>query len=296
MKLSLPGRRSGNLRDQRAASGGRSALPIGLAGLGVPGIIITIVVTLLLGGNPLGGGGGSGYSVDNPFQQLPGGGQPVDEAPIPRELDPDADLVDFVSAVLDDVQISWQDQFAGSTQPYEDAQLVLFTDAVSSGCGQASSATGPFYCPPDQSVYLDLEFFRALASRFDAPGDFAQAYVIAHEIGHHVQTLTGISAAVRRESEANPDDTNELSIRQELQADCLAGVWGFTAAQRGILEAGDLEEGLGAAAAIGDDRLQREATGRVNPETWTHGSSEDRVKWFRRGFDSGNPDDCDTFS
>jgi predicted metalloprotease len=172
---------------------------------------------------------------------------------------------------------------------------VLFEDATPTACGTGSAATGPFYCPPDQTVYLDLGFFRELSGRFDAPGDFAQAYVIGHEIAHHLQNVSGLSDDVRREQSRNPDDANELSIRLELQADCLAGVWGFTARERGILEDGDVEEALSAAAAIGDDRIQREASGRTDPETWTHGSSEQRVTWFRRGFASGDANECDTF-
>jgi predicted metalloprotease len=294
MKISLPGRRSDNLRDQRGGGGrGGLSLPVGLgAGLGLPGAVIAIILLLLAGGNPL-GGGGSAFPIDDPFSNFPGA--PTEGEPIPREVDPDADVVDFVSFVLDDVQAAWTEMFATSGQTYEETELVLFTDAVSSGCGPASAATGPFYCPADRTVYLDLAFFRELSMRFDAPGDFAQAYVIAHEIAHHVQTLTGVSAEVREAAQDDPDEANELSVRQELQADCLAGVWGYTAARRGLLEPGDLEEGLTAAAAVGDDRIQREATGRVNPETWTHGSSEQRTEWFRRGFDTGDPAECDTF-
>jgi predicted metalloprotease len=295
MKLSLPGSRSRNLEDRRGGGGrsGGMGLPIGLgAGLGLPGAIIVLAL-LLFGGNIFGGGGGSGSNVDDPFREFPGassGGQPI-----PAANDPDAEIVDFVSAVLDDVQGVWAEQFEAAGNAYDPATLVLFDEATQSGCGPASSATGPFYCSLDETVYLDLSFFNDLRARFGAPGDFAQAYVIAHEIAHHVQQQAGISDEVRRAAQDDPDQANELSVRQELQADCLSGVWGFTANQRGILEAGDLEEGLGAAAAIGDDRLQRQAGGRVNPETWTHGSSEQRVEWFRRGFESGDPGRCDTF-
>ncbi|MDP9238967.1 MAG: zinc metallopeptidase [Chloroflexota bacterium] len=298
MRLSFPGRRSTELKDYRGASGasgGGMGLPIGVgAGLGIPGIIIAIVLTLVFGGNPL-GGGGSGYGVDQPFQQFPSADQ-LPEQPIPREIDPNAATVDFVSVVLDDVQASWAQEFQASGQSYEPAHLILFTDAIASGCGQASAATGPFYCPADGNVYLDIAFFDELSQRFGAPGDFAQAYVIAHELGHHVQQLTGISAQVDKQVRSHPDQTNALSVRVELQADCLAGVWGYTAAQRGLLEPGDVDEGLAAAASVGDDRIQKATTGRIDPETWTHGSAAQRSSWFKRGFDGGNPDNCDTFS
>ncbi len=293
MKISLPGRKSGNVIDQRGASpgaGGMAGLPIGgLAKMGIPGIIIIIVLMVVMGGGSILGGGGSGFGIDPPLETEPGAA--ADES-LPGAPD---EMVQFVSFVLDDVQASWDESFAASGQRYDEAQLVLFTDGVQSGCGFAPSSTGPFYCPADQRVYLDLTFFDELASRFGAPGDFAQAYVIAHEIAHHVQNVTGISDEVRQIQQQNPDEANELSVRLELQADCLAGVWGYTTFERGILETGDLEEGLGAAAAIGDDRLQEQATGRVNRDTWTHGSSEQRVKWFRRGFDSGDASKCDTF-
>jgi predicted metalloprotease len=201
--------------------------------------------------------------------------------------------VQFVSFVLDDTQETWQ-RILGSR--YEDAKLVLFRDAVRSGCGVAGAETGPFYCPADQRVYLDLSFFDELDQRFGAPGDFAQAYVIAHEIGHHVQTLLGVSSRVRQLQQRNPSAANELSVAMELQADCFAGVWGNRAASRNRLEPGDTEEGLAAAAAVGDDRIQKRSAGYVNPESFTHGSSEQRVRWFRRGFDSGDIRQCDTFN
>lgn len=296
MKLSLPRRKSDNVIDQRGASpgaGGMTSLPIGgLAKMGIPGILIIIVLMVVMGGGSILGGGGGGFGVDAPFETQPG---VAPNESLPGAPDPEAELVQFVSFVLDDVQASWTESFAGSGQRYEEAELVLFTTGVNTACGQASSAVGPFYCPADQRVYLDLGFFQDLAGRFDAPGDFAQAYVIAHEIAHHVQNITGISDEVRRLQQENPDDANELSIRLELQADCLAGVWGYTTFERGILESGDLEEGLAAAAAVGDDRIQEQATGRIDRESWTHGSSEQRVKWFRRGFDSGDASRCDTF-
>jgi predicted metalloprotease len=293
MKIALPRRRSSNLQDRRGMAGGGIPLPIGmLGGLGLPGLILILILFVVV---PMCPGGGGGFGLDStlPRVQAP---PPGASGGIPAEADPEADLVAFVSFVLDDVQVLWADEFAESGQRYRDADLVLFDDAVQSGCGVASSATGPFYCPLDETAYLDLSFFRELQSRFDASGDFAQAYVIAHEIAHHVQNLTGISDEVRRLQQRNPDDANELSVRLELQADCFAGVWGHSTYERGILESGDLEEGLTAAAAIGDDRIQEQATGRTNPETWTHGSSDQRVKWFRRGFDSGDSNRCDTFA
>lgn len=203
------------------------------------------------------------------------------------------ELVDFMSFVLDDLQATWRQKLGPQ---YRDAQMVLFRDGVRSACGMAGSASGPFYCPGDGKVYLDLGFFDQLRRQFGAPGDFAQAYVIAHEVGHHVQGLLGIERQVRQMQARNPGAQNQLSVRMELQADCLAGVWGHSTAQRGILERGDVEEGLNAAAAIGDDRLQRQAQGYAMPDAFTHGSSEQRVEWFRRGLMSGDPDQCDTFS
>jgi predicted metalloprotease len=179
---------------------------------------------------------------------------------------------------------------------YREAKLVLFRDAVQSGCGVAGAETGPFYCPADERVYIDLSFFDALRTRFAAPGDFAQAYVLAHEIGHHVQTVLGVSQRVRQLQQRQPGAANQLSVALELQADCFAGVWGHSAARNNILEPGDLEEGLSAAAAVGDDRLQGQTRGRVNPETFTHGTSEQRVSWFRRGFETGDAGACDTLN
>jgi predicted metalloprotease len=198
--------------------------------------------------------------------------------------------------VLDDLQSTWAQVLPRVGGTYQDAQMVLFREAVRSACGIAGSATGPFYCPGDAKVYLDLSFFDELRRRFGAPGDFAQAYVIAHEVGHHVQNLLGIEREVRRLQADRPDAANDLSVRMELQADCLAGVWGHSTAQRGILEEGDVEEGLNAAAAIGDDRIQRQMQGYVQPESFTHGSSQQRVEWFRKGLSTGDPDACDTFS
>ncbi|HEX6211300.1 MAG TPA: neutral zinc metallopeptidase [Methylomirabilota bacterium] len=215
-------------------------------------------------------------------------------APVGAPRSPEEDArAQFASDVLDDVQGSWQQLLPGR---YQDAVLVLYTGQTESACGYGSAASGPFYCPADQRVFLDLGFFDDLHRRFGAPGDFAQAYVIAHEIGHHVQNLLGIERQVRMLQQQRPDAANALSVRLELQADCLAGVWGRDAAQRGVLQAGDVEEGLNAAAAIGDDRLQRLGGGVVQPESFTHGSSADRVEWFRQGLEQGDPDGCDTFA
>ena len=207
------------------------------------------------------------------------------------------DLRDFVAVVLADTEDTWAELFRRMNREYRDPKLVLFTGSVQSACGMAGAAVGPFYCPGDHKLYLDLDFFRALQTRLGAPGDFAQAYVIAHEVGHHVQTLLGVSERVMaRRRAADRATANALSVRQELQADCFAGVWAHHANRtRQILEAGDLEEALGAAAAVGDDRLQRRAEGTTAPESFTHGTSAQRVRWFRRGFDSGAIDRCDTF-
>jgi predicted metalloprotease len=267
--------------------------------VGGGGAIIVLLVALVLGqdassvlrallGQGASGPASYGQSPDQSSGLAPGS-------------DPDRELVEFVSFVLDDVQDTWTALFRDRADwsrgaPYRRARLVLFTDRVDSACGFQSAATGPFYCPADQKAYIDLGFYRELARRFGAPGDFAQAYVIAHEIAHHVQNLTGISDQVHAEASRHPEDRNALSIRQELQADCLAGVWAHHTDQRNVLERGDIEEGLTAAAAIGDDRLQRQATGTVQPESWTHGSSAQRVRWFQRGFQEGTPAACDTFS
>jgi predicted metalloprotease len=280
--------RSGNLRDERGQTS--TGMPTVAKG-GIPAVIV-LLLAILLGPRVLGGGGG----IDIPGLDLPGAGPGASAQPTSTAPDPDARLVDFVSFVLDDVQAMWKSKFAESGKTYRDAQLVLFTEAVQTGCGAASAEVGPFYCPPDQTVYLDLDFFRELARRFEAPGEFAQAYVVAHELGHHVQNLYGISDDVRQESDQHPDEANRLSVRLELQADCLAGVWGYTTEQRHLLEAGEVDQGLAAAAAVGDDRIQKQATGTTNPETWTHGSSAQRVQWFKRGFTTGDPSQCDTFA
>jgi len=217
---------------------------------------------------------------------------PTSAAPAPGE----DQLADFVSVVLGDTEDTWTTVLAAQGVRYEAPRLVLFRGAVQSACGYNSAAVGPFYCPGDRQVYIDLSFFQDLDDRFGAPGDFAQAYVLAHEVGHHVQTLLGISQRIRAQKRGlSPEQANALSVRQELQADCFAGVWAHHAQRaRNVLEPGDLEEGLRAASAIGDDTLQRRGGGHVQPESFTHGTSAQRVRWFRAGFESGNTSSCDT--
>jgi uncharacterized protein len=277
--------RSGDVVDRRGSPG--RAAGIG-AGLGIPGLVLAVFLLFF------NGGGSSFDSVDDVLGGLeaPDGGG----AGLPPGADPDARLVDFMEFVLDDVQGFWADTFAQAGRPYDRAKLVLFTNSTQSACGGATSSIGPHYCPPDKNVYLDLDFFQELSRRFGAPGDFAQAYVLAHEIGHHVQNELGINERVRNLENADPDAANELSVRLELQADCFAGVWAFTAYERNLLESGDVQEGLDAAAAVGDDRIQAQATGRIDAESWTHGSSDQRARWFSTGFQNGDPNDCGTFS
>ena len=259
--------------------------PVGIGGGGLGTILIVLVISWLTGVNPL-----------TLLQMTDGGQAPVEEAQ-PGAVPTDAES-QFIRKTLGNIEDTWGAIFSKAGEQYRPPTLVLFSDAVQSACGSASAATGPFYCPADSKVYLDLSFFRELDQRFGAPGDFAQAYVLAHEVGHHLQMLLGIERQVRAAQQSRPDQANALSVRMELQADCLAGVWGHAASRPGgrvELEAGDVEEGLQAAAAIGDDRLQRMSTGSVAPERFTHGSSEQRVQWFSRGLESGNPDTCDTF-
>jgi uncharacterized protein len=271
-----PGQRSRNLEDRRGSRMVSRGLP-----LGIGGFLLLLVLSFI-----------TGTDLVTPLLQQ-GSVEQGTERSGPIETTPEEEeRVDFVSFVLDDVQGTWPKVLGGR---YRDAQLVLFRDATSSACGVGQSAMGPFYCPADQKVYLDLSFFDQLAQRFDAPGDFAQAYVIAHEIGHHVQHLLGVNQRVRELQQARPREANELSVRQELQADCFAGIWGHSTARRNLLEPGDVEAGLQAAAAIGDDRLQRESSGRVRPETFTHGTSAQRVEWLRRGLETGSLEACDTF-
>jgi predicted metalloprotease len=258
--------------------------------LGLGGLLVLLVLSLVFGQNFFVGldPGDIGSAPAPERMPMPGGAG--------RSASPGQDeMVEFVSFVLDDVQDTWTQVYRDAGQTYERAKLVLFTNAVRSGCGIGETAMGPFYCPVDQKVYIDLGFYRALRDRFGAPGDFAQAYVIAHEIGHHVQHQLGITDQVRATQQSRPGQANALSVRLELQADCLAGIWGHSTQERNLLEQGDVEEGLGAAAAIGDDRIQRQTAGRTNPETWTHGSSRQRVAWFQRGLKSGRIQDCDTF-
>ena len=278
-----PGGRSDNLEDRRGESGGGGFRGGGGGGmkLGIGGTMVLLVLSLIFKRDLLTefSGGVSG-DTSAPTTQA----APVSDAGEEK-------TVQFVSFVLDTAQASWRQLLP----QYRDARLVLFREGVQSACGAASAASGPFYCPGDQRVYVDLSFFDQLERQFAAPGDFAQAYVLAHEIGHHVQNLMGTERAMRNAVQRNPAAGNELSVAMELQADCYAGVWGYSAARAGIIEAGDLDEGLSAAAAVGDDRLQKMSTGRVNPDSFTHGSSADRRAWFRKGFDSGDPRSCDTF-
>ena len=270
--------RSRNLEDRRGG-GGRKA------GIGIVGMLIVLGVSYFTGIDP--------RQMLGVAEQVSGGAGAAAESPLVDEAE--EPMVRFMSAVLDDAQARWAGIFAQEGRQYADARLVLFRQQVRSGCGSASSAMGPFYCPADQRVYIDLGFFDELARSYGAPGDFAQAYVLAHEVGHHVQNLMGTERALRRAQQDHPQDANTLSVAMELQADCYAGVWAHFAAQRGDLEAGDMKEGLGAAAAVGDDRLQQQARGEVNPESFTHGSSAERMRWFKAGFDRGDPAACDTF-
>jgi len=273
------GHRSANVEDRR---GGGGRMIRGAGGMGLGTLVLLVILSLIFKRDFLSLVGGGGLET-----------APETAAGPPAQTTPEEEeLVAFVSYVLDDAQNVWQQQLGQSFRP---ANLVLFRDAVQSACGFAESATGPFYCPGDEKVYIDLGFYQELQQRFGAPGDFAQAYVLAHEIGHHVQNVLGTEAEVRRARTTRADLANELSVRLELQADCYAGVWGHSAAQRNRLETGDVEEGLGAAAAVGDDRLQRMGGGRVVPESFTHGSSQQRQEWFQRGLQSGRPEDCDTF-
>jgi len=274
------GRRSSNIEDRRGSGMGR---PLAVGG-GAASIVVALLV-MLLGGDPSDVvSGGGGYQDPG----TGGSGPPVD----PRQ----DELKDFVSVILADTEDTWPGLLRPHGVTYEPPRLVLFSDMVQSACGTQDAAVGPFYCPPDQRVYLDLGFFDELERRFGAPGDFAQAYVVAHEVGHHVQNLLGISDQVHAQrSRMSRRDANALSVLMELQADCFAGIWAHHAQrQRKVLEEGDVEEGLGAATAIGDDTLQRRAQGRVVPESFTHGSAEQRVTWFRRGLEQGTLEACDT--
>ena len=285
-----PRRRGSDVIDRRGQGfGGGGGLPIGMgAGLGIPGLIILVLFMFLSNR-----GGGGGFDVDSPLDDLGGAQAPAGSGSEPQG---DDRLFEFTEFVVGDVQDFWEDSFRQSGKTYQRSEMVVFEGGTQSQCGGASSQIGPHYCPPDQRIYIDLSFFRELRSRFGAPGDFAQAYVIAHEVGHHVQNLLGINQQVRNQQESNPDDANELSVRLELQADCFAGVWAFTVYERDIEQSGDLDEGLDAAAAVGDDRIQKQAGQNVNPESWTHGSAAQRQRWFKQGFENGDPNECDTFS
>ncbi len=284
-----PGSRSKNVEDRRGATGGGGG-GRGFGGgggrVGLGGLVILVVLSVVfkrdLVSGAIGLGDGGGPQIEST----------ADGAPPPVSSVREDSLVLFMESVLDSTQVQWQRLLP----QYQPATLVLFRAGVNSGCGPAEAASGPFYCPADRKIYIDLSFFDQLDQQFGAPGDFAQDYVLAHEIGHHVQNLVGTERELRTAQRGNPGLQNRLSVAMELQADCFAGVWANSAARNGQLEAGDLDEGLGAAAAVGDDRLQKMSTGRVNRETFTHGSSAERRTWFKRGFDSGDPNQCDTFA
>jgi len=265
-------------------------LPIGgRGGMGLGGILVLLAIAWLSGVNPLALLGG--VERGDARTPLDPSSDVAANAPV-QESAEEAERADFLSFVLDDAQAVWARLLPG----YRDAKLVLFRDRVDSGCGGAQAAMGPFYCPADAKVYLDLGFFDELSRRFGAPGDFAQAYVLAHEIGHHVQDLTGTEREVRELQRESPEHTNALSVRLELQADCYAGVWAHGAQRRDLLERGDLDEGLAAAAAVGDDRIQEMTGSGVRPESFTHGSAAQRRQWFERGYRTGDPEQCDTFA
>ncbi len=277
------GRRSSNIEDRRGVSAGK-----GILGGGI-GTIVIILVAMYFGVDPT-------FLIEG-MQSANVSTTSTGSQPSAEDLKDDP-LADMIAVVIADTEDVWREIFASQGRRYQEPTLVLFTGATPSACGMGQAAMGPFYCPADRQAYIDLGFYDEMRTRFRAPGDFAQAYVIAHEIGHHVQNLLGISDEVRRmQQRAGKVGANQLSVRLELQADCLAGVWAHHADKaRGILEAGDIEEALNAASAIGDDRLQRQSRGTVVPESFTHGTSAQRQRWFRNGLASGNPDGCDTFS
>jgi len=278
-----PGGVSDDVEDRRDSGGGGGFGGMGAPHFGIGGILVLLVLSLVFHRNLFTLFSG-GSTADRPAYSAP-------------ETAAESTEVQFVSFVLDDVQGTWQNLLpAQGSKQYRHAKLVLFRDSIDSACGQAESSTGPFYCPGDEKVYLDLGFFDELKSRFGAPGEFAQAYVIAHEIGHHVQKLLGIEGRVQRLRESNPAQANPLSVGLELQADCFAGVWAKTTEQRKIIDENDVEAGLRAAAAVGDDRLQKMATGHVSPENFTHGSSAQRTRWFQAGLNSGEISACNTFA
>jgi len=275
-----PGGSSDDVEDRRDSSGGG----IGGIHLGIGGFIIVAILSLVFHRNFFAlldsGSAGTGQAVSQPDTARDRAEKPV---------------VDFVTFVLNDAQTTWSKILPEQGVQYHHAKLVLFRNAIDSACGLARSATGPFYCPEDEKVYIDLGFYDELRQRFGAPGQFAEAYVLAHEIGHHVQKLLGIEGKVRQAEEQNPQAENQYSVRLELQADCFAGIWAHSTQQRNLLESGDVESALGAAAAVGDDRLQKMSRGEVNPDTFTHGSSAQRMDWFQRGFKGGDVANCNTF-
>jgi len=280
-----PGGTSQDVEDRRDEGGG-GGFQFGGMHLGIGGALILLVLSLVFKQNFFALLGNGGAEPSSPTRSKPNSARDQQEQP----------LVQFVSFVLDDAQKTWDQilpQQAG--RPYRHAKLVLFRNYTQSGCGGAESATGPFYCPADEKVYIDLGFYDELSQRFGAPGQFAQAYVLAHEIGHHVQKITGIESRVRQMQHANPRTDNALSVKMELQADCLAGVWAHSTQQRNLLEQGDVQSALGAASAVGDDRLQKMSTGHVAPDSFTHGSSAQRMQWFQNGFESGSIAACNAF-
>ena len=271
-----PGGRSPNLEDRRSAGGGMGR------GLGIGGTVVVLALSLIFGRDL--------FSDLGVTPAVGAANAPMTAADSAAE----EEQVQFISFVLDDVQNVWAKTLPAAGGRFSPARLVLFRNSTDSGCGPAQSAMGPFYCPLDQRVYLDLGFFDELQRRFGASGDFARAYVLAHELGHHVQHLQGTDARVRQAQESNPSAANELSVRLELQADCYAGVWAHSTDQRRLLEQGDVDEALGAASAVGDDRIQQRTQGRVNVDSFTHGSAAQRSQWFKRGFESGDPRNCST--
>jgi predicted metalloprotease len=280
-----PGGRSQDIEDDRNQSGGGGGFNFGGMHIGIGGFLLLLVLSFVFKRNFLSlagfGGGDTSTQITQPDTARDRGEEP---------------LVQFVSFVLDDTQKTWTQILSQKGVPYRHAKLVLFRDRIDSACGTAQSATGPFYCPQDEKVYIDLGFYNELKQRFGAPGEFAEAYVLAHELGHHVQKLIGLDQKVHAAQEQNPRAANQLSERLELQADCFAGIWGHSTDQRNLLDPGEVREGLNAAAAVGDDRLQRMAGRSVNPETFTHGSSQQRMEWFQKGFSSGDMNACNTFA